>query len=98
MKDKPASKSVSQKHAAQNQIRKLVRLARRRASRVDAEDAVASALARFWETGCRWSEGRLVLEVRNRVRNARRAQQARSAREDLYQLTTVDVESYGGTD
>lgn len=96
MKRKNASSGLTQK-AAQNQIRKLVRLARRRATRADAEDAVASALARFWETGCRWTEGRLVLEVRSRVRNMRRAQQARTAREARYQID-VDVGSYGGSD
>lgn len=74
-----------QQQAAQEEIRKLTRIARRRGgTRADAEDAVASALARFWEEGCKWSEGRLVLEVKSHIRNARRAHEARTAREDRY--------------
>jgi len=63
---------------------RLQAMARRRASNDDAADAVQEALLSYWQHGCVWHEGRLVLELKSRLRNQRRARATRRQREHEY--------------
>lgn len=67
-------------------LQRLRSIARRRASRADAEDAIQQLMLDVWLRGNRWHEGRCVLHLKALLRNQRRAEAARARREAEYVL------------
>jgi DNA-directed RNA polymerase specialized sigma24 family protein len=70
----------------QQLLQRLRALARRRASRADAEDAIQQLLVDVWLRGSKWHEGRVVLQLKAILRNQHRAEAARVRRELEYVL------------
>lgn len=67
---------------------RLRAIARRLATRHEAEDALQQLMLDVWLRGSQWHEGRMVLHLKSILRNQRRAHAARVRREALYVLMT----------
>lgn len=71
-------------------LQRLRAIARRLAPRPDADDALQQLLIDVWLRGSDWHEGRIVLHLKSLLRNLRRANASRAARERMYALLNAE--------